>query len=390
MKALRFFVMALSLLAGQNDSSAASLGLVSGWNLVGNSVEAPLDVATSFGDSSKVVTVWKWETTGTNAAITYPAWAFYTPSLADGGASFAASKGYDFLTTINPGEGFWVNASATFSVNMPSGALVPTSSFQSQTSGTNKLPTGWSLVSVGDNPTPQAFDIGIGASTPPAGTIPDNIISLWAWDNASSNWYFYSPSLDSSGTLSSFISSKKYLDFGSKVLDPTIGFWVNQSPTSVCLTDQTWNGSMCASTWWPPATIAPVGTKVSGANQLPAGCNTWTDVCWQNAVKNGTVKFVATSAVMTGYSNRPIVFAYFRNTTTALGVTGLWNVLPFYADDGSPVGPDISGGATYQIDFVVGTAKGEISHDTSTGLCYETHWNQAQKLWETGSPVSCP
>lgn len=53
--------------------------------------------------------------TGANPNITYPAWAFYTPSLTTAAlAAYAAGKGYDVLTTINSGEGFWVNAKISF------------------------------------------------------------------------------------------------------------------------------------------------------------------------------------------------------------------------------------------------------------------------------------
>ncbi len=78
-----------------------------------------------------------------------------------------------------------------------------------------------------------------------------------------------------------------------------------------------------------------MGYQISGANQLPAGCISVEQQCWKDAVANGKVKFAATSATMTGYNSRPVVFAYFRNTETAFGVTGLWNTLVMYADDGS-------------------------------------------------------
>jgi hypothetical protein len=151
------------------------------------------------------------------------------------------------------------------------------------------------------------------------------------------------------------------------------------------------------------ACVYPMGFWVVGANQLPPGCNTWKDQCWRDSVANGTVKFIATSAIMTGYSTRPIVFAYFRNTSTMFGVTGLWNYLPFYADDGSPFGPDIFGGSYSETDRVYGTAKnvangtagGIIIHDKSTGLCCELAWDTAQKSWDnngtgSGTPITCP
>ncbi len=201
------------------------LGLTSAWNLVGNGFNSPLDVATAFGNTS-VFTVWKWLA----ASGTVPGkWAFYTPSMADGGAAYAASKGYDFLTVINSGEGFWVNAKGPFSVQL-SGGPVPTSAFADRPTG-NALPAGWSLIAVGDNPTPRAFANGIALAQPAAGSVAatSSVTTLWAWDAVQSGWYFYAPGLDNDAGLARYIASKSYLDFGTanKTLSPNTGFWVN-------------------------------------------------------------------------------------------------------------------------------------------------------------------
>ncbi|MDD5028300.1 MAG: hypothetical protein PHH58_02180, partial [Rhodoferax sp.] len=83
--------------------------LASGWNLVGNSTTAALDVKTLLGtQASSVTSVWKW-----NAANSK--WAFYSPALdtANTLASYAAAKGYDVVSSIDPGDGFWINVNAT-------------------------------------------------------------------------------------------------------------------------------------------------------------------------------------------------------------------------------------------------------------------------------------
>ena len=129
-----------------------------GWNLLGNGVEAPITVATTFNDTDNVATVWKWVPSGNSAGIGYPAWAFYTPTQSDGGQAYAASKGYAFLTAIDAGEGFWVNAKAAFTVTLPAGAAVLSSSFKpavaspANAGGTRALPRGWSLIATGDQP----------------------------------------------------------------------------------------------------------------------------------------------------------------------------------------------------------------------------------------------
>lgn len=137
MKLSRYFrmlVAGLALCSGLSANVlATTLNLQSGWNLVGNSVNAPLDVAATLGDATKVTTVWKWIPATSK-------WAFYTPALADGGAAYAAAKGYDFLTAINGGEGFWVNARTSFTAQLPAGTSVGISYFQDQIDPTqNKL-----------------------------------------------------------------------------------------------------------------------------------------------------------------------------------------------------------------------------------------------------------
>src|SRR5450759_3952592 len=153
-------------LGAQAQTTAA---LVAGCNLIGNGSTATLNVAstTFFGDPNKVATVWKWVTASSR-------WAFYTPNQTDGGAAYAASKGYDFLTTISGGEGFWVNAKTAFTASLPAGTAVTSASFQSMASG-------WSLIAIGDNKTPRTFNNALSLTPPAAGDIPPNVTTLWAW-----------------------------------------------------------------------------------------------------------------------------------------------------------------------------------------------------------------
>ena len=195
---------------------AESLNVISGWNLLGNGMSTAITVANVFNNADKVTSVWKWLPASAN-------WAFYAPSLSDGGAAFAASKGYAFLTSIAAGEGFWVNAKATLAQPL-AGTAVASSSFKTT------LASGWSLLATGDRPTPSAFNRLINNSdTPPSpGVVPVSVTTLWAWDPTRANWYFYAPSLEANGGLSAYITSKTYLNFGEGVLEPTAGFWVNK------------------------------------------------------------------------------------------------------------------------------------------------------------------
>jgi len=135
---------------------------------------------------------------------------------------YATAKGYDVLTTINSGEGFWVNAKTAFVVDLPTPTFVNSPIFA------DTLATGWSLIATGDSPTAAGFNSSLSIVPPSPGTVPINLTTLWAWDAKKAGWYFYAPVLDGGGTLSSYITSKGYIEFGNKVLDPTLGFWVNR------------------------------------------------------------------------------------------------------------------------------------------------------------------
>jgi hypothetical protein len=221
--------------------ASGSVNMSSGWNLIGNGHETSLDVPTVFADSTKITTVWKWVITGSTAGIAYPAWAFYTPALPDGGQAYAASKGYDYLSTINAGEGFWVNAQTAFAVAMPTGTAVQSTSFMpalpslGMPGGTHALGHSWSLIATGDNPTPTQFDAAISTfeAVPPAAgssNVYTNLTTLWAWDAAKTSWYFWAPALVNNGGLAAYLTSKGYLDFASMPsgkMSQSTGFWVN-------------------------------------------------------------------------------------------------------------------------------------------------------------------
>ena len=143
------------------------------------------------------------------------------------------------------------------------------------------------------------------------------------------------------------------------------------------------------------ACVYPMGYKVVGTNELPAGCTYWADQCWKDSVANGTVKFIATSATMVDYNNRPVVFAYYRLYSTIFKTT-LWNYLPMYSDDGSLVGSDIYGGDYGETDFAYGSTRGVITHNKPSGECYLRAWDKNEKNWKVNGgdgnslPVTCP
>ena len=205
----------------------ADITLLKGWNLVGNGQTSDITVASALSDVSKVTTVWKW-----NSATSR--WAFYTPMQTDGGAAYALSKGYDTLTVIQPGEGFWVNAATASTVAISGASPFAASNFAK--GGSNSLQTGWNLIAMGDTMTAAQFNASIAPATSGTQTVPINVTTLWAWDAQKSSWYFYAPNLQALGgnSLSSYINNKGYLDFttNNKMLGDAVGFWVNVPDTS--------------------------------------------------------------------------------------------------------------------------------------------------------------
>lgn len=107
-------------------SLASTQTLPAGWSMVGNSANVAVDVKAVFGNtttptaiSTSVNSVWSW-----NNALSR--WNFYTPSMSSQELSaYAGSRGYDVLSTISRGEGFWVNAKNQF-VYDPNATGTPT------------------------------------------------------------------------------------------------------------------------------------------------------------------------------------------------------------------------------------------------------------------------
>ncbi len=197
--------LALARFSGDSVANPGfSLPVAQGWNLLGNGINLAFPVASLYGNSSWVNSVWKWDAAQNK-------WQFYSPSMeAQELQAYAAGKGYDVLSQINGGDGYWVNAKIAASVMTQPGDAV-------NLAATN-LTSGWHLLASGETKTPAAFNTVVTSTT------------LWTWDSAQSKWYFYAPSLQAQGgtALSDYIRANGYLDFTStnKTLGPGVGFWV--------------------------------------------------------------------------------------------------------------------------------------------------------------------
>lgn len=122
---LVFLFISLFLAAHANAQTHA---LVQGWNLEGNDHGAAVDPNAVFGNattptsvSPSVTTVWVWDKNALK-------WNFFAPGMTPAAlAAYAASKGYGVLATIPQGQGFWVNAknSVTLDFAVSTGVAVP-------------------------------------------------------------------------------------------------------------------------------------------------------------------------------------------------------------------------------------------------------------------------
>jgi len=208
-------VLALAL---SSSHTQASVTLNSGWNLIGNGTDQAISASAVFGDSSQYVSVWKWNST-TNT------WAFYSPKLsASDLKTYATSKGYEVLTTINSKEGFWVNANLGGAIS--STGISQTGALLQATD----LKNGWNLVASADGKTPAELNTSLSSSFSAANL---SMTSAWAWEPTSASWKFYAPSLDaqSSTALADYVKSKNYQLFTS-ALKMSDGYWLNMGAAS--------------------------------------------------------------------------------------------------------------------------------------------------------------
>jgi len=132
------------------------------------------------------------------------------------------------------------------------------------------------------------------------------------------------------------------------------------------------------------ACLYPIGAKVVGMNQLTS--YTIGDTAWQQAVSDGTVKFIDSGFVLTGYSPRPIVWAFYK------GWTGSSCTRFIYKDDGAGVIDNQTSSETCTtgvIDWVVGTTTGIIRHYPDLNKCGQFTWNQATSRIDE-PVVTCP
>jgi len=114
-----------ALLAAISVSTFAQIHPLSpGWNLIANDTGQEIATASIFGiptattsAGSTVISVWAWDAKTAR-------WGFFSPSLSDVAlASYSTSNGYSVLNQIPIGAGFWVNSTASTSLNLSNSAI---------------------------------------------------------------------------------------------------------------------------------------------------------------------------------------------------------------------------------------------------------------------------
>lgn len=178
---------------------SGSQKLVPGWNLLTLPLTSADTSVTQIinGIKTQVTSVWKWSGN---------TWAVYLgPNVAaDGGALYASSKSFGLLTTLSPGEGFWLNATSAATLNY---------SGSSPTNPTLTLAPSWNLVGL---KTTKQIPIGEVAYS-----FGRTITSLWSWHNA--QWAVTLPTEYDGGA--GYAKSKGF-DL-LQTIEPGQGFWVN-------------------------------------------------------------------------------------------------------------------------------------------------------------------
>jgi hypothetical protein len=166
-----------------------TLTLVKGWNLLNIPVQPENSGTQALFSGLAYISAWKWENNN---------WAVLLND-ADTQA-YAASKGFGILTTLNAGEGFWLNMEEESTLNV----------IGTEVSNSNlSFVQGWNLVGLKVNEEKSIEDV-----------VPDSAISAWKWEN--NNWAVWLPDQE---TLQEYAASKGFAILQN--IKPDEGFWVN-------------------------------------------------------------------------------------------------------------------------------------------------------------------
>ena len=172
------------------------IDLTEGWNLLGVFLDLgdPDIEAVFYGLAGQIISSWKWADNG---------WAVCLPNYTqEQVTAYITSKGFNQMTELSCGEGFWVNSNAIQT-------LTCTGTPPGVTSHT--LDSGWNLIGLKTNVGKSISEI-IDGNT-------DKIASIWKWMN--NTWAVYLPG----GETEAYATSKGFVIL--EQLGPGEGFWIN-------------------------------------------------------------------------------------------------------------------------------------------------------------------
>ncbi len=189
-----FTVLSLLIILSR-PSGADIITIYEGLNLVSSLCN--ITVNSTFNNTNAFKSVWKWANGN---------WQVYLPEASDGGSSYASEKGFGFLSSISPGEGFWVNGKLKQSVTI---------TCSPPTDATIQINKGWNLRGLKSENKVYVED-AFGDSV--------KYKSVWKWEN--NQWSVYLPGQDTT----SYANSKGFGVLSYVV--PNEGFWVNTDTTA--------------------------------------------------------------------------------------------------------------------------------------------------------------
>ncbi|WP_027390442.1 multiheme c-type cytochrome [Chrysiogenes arsenatis] len=288
---------AAALLVGSAQAATQSITLNNGWTLAGSAL-SNVNVASTFTD---VKTVWKWEN---------GQWKAFSPQTTV--QSQLTAAGIGGLTTLNAGDGFWVNAAL-------SSSTTKTLTGDTVESPNLSVKAGWNLVS------PITSE-----STTLSSKFSDanSFASAWTWKGTF--WEAYSPDANMQARMKAAL-----IPVASSVAQGQ-GFWVNAKTAKGVAFDGT--------TTPPSLPVFISGVTMNAENKLVATFQVM-DPIYLSA--NGSLAFGMLRLARVGADDNMTVLGNASNTITPKG-NGLYEVVV-----NSPVIVETAEGLVHRLAFRV-------------------------------------
>ncbi|MFN3535374.1 MAG: hypothetical protein ACK4WB_08290, partial [Desulfatiglandales bacterium] len=178
-----------------------------GWNLLNLPIEPNDKSPVSVLSGLNYATVWSWNAPDSK-------WRVYLSGGEEATQNYAKEKGFDVLSAINAGEGFWVNSSESSVKEITVQGVTPTKD-------THDLVKGWNLIGLKSDQ--QMSVLAVLSMLNQQGI---NALSLWSWDSTNTKWNVYIPSFKDQA-LQDYANNKGFNILSA--ISSTDGFWVNAS-----------------------------------------------------------------------------------------------------------------------------------------------------------------